>query len=37
MSPEGTISVFNTPGLGYLPRMERIESLTVRKQVFRAD
>ncbi len=36
VSPEGTISVFNTPGLGYLPRRERIEKLTVRKEVFRS-
>jgi len=34
VSPQGTIRVPTKPGLGWQPRRERIEKLTVRKQVF---
>jgi o-succinylbenzoate synthase len=32
VSPQGTISVANGPGIGFEPRIERIEKLTVRKE-----
>jgi len=32
VSRQGTISVLSEPGIGYLPRMDRIEKLTVRKE-----
>lgn len=35
VSPQGTIRVPTDPGLGWRPRRERIEKLTVRKEVFR--
>ncbi len=35
VSPQGTIHVPLTPGLGWRPRRERIEKLTVRKELFR--
>ena len=34
VSPHGTIRVPQRPGLGYLPNLERIEKLTVRKELF---
>jgi o-succinylbenzoate synthase len=33
VSSRGTIEVSNGPGIGYVPRMDRIEALTVRKEV----
>lgn len=36
VTPQGTIRVPTTPGLGYSPRSERIEKLTVRRQLLRA-
>jgi o-succinylbenzoate synthase len=35
VSPQGTIRVPDRPGIGYEPRLDRIESLTVRKEVLR--
>jgi O-succinylbenzoate synthase len=32
VSPQGTISVPHGPGIGFEPRLERIEKLTVRKE-----
>jgi L-alanine-DL-glutamate epimerase-like enolase superfamily enzyme len=32
VSPEGTIRVPTSPGIGFAPRRERIEKLTVRKE-----
>jgi o-succinylbenzoate synthase len=32
VSPEGTISVSNSPGIGYQPQIDRIENFTVRKE-----
>ncbi len=32
VSPQGTISVPNGPGIGFEPRLDRIEKLTVRKE-----
>jgi O-succinylbenzoate synthase len=34
VSPQGTIRVPQTPGLGYVPNLERIEKVTVRKETF---
>ncbi len=34
VSAQGTIRVPQTPGLGYAPNLERIESVTVRKESF---
>jgi O-succinylbenzoate synthase len=34
VTPQGTIRVPQTPGLGYSPNLERIEKLTVRKERF---
>ncbi|HEV2494805.1 MAG TPA: o-succinylbenzoate synthase [Terriglobia bacterium] len=34
VSPQGTIRVPQTPGLGFAPNLERIESVTVRKESF---
>jgi O-succinylbenzoate synthase len=34
VTPRGIISVPKTPGLGYLPDLERIEKVTVRKESF---
>ena len=34
VSAQGTICVPQRPGLGYLPHLERIEKLTVRKELF---
>ncbi len=34
VSPQGTIRVPRTPGLGYKPNLERIEKVTVRKESF---
>src|SRR6266852_461382 len=31
VSPQGTISVPNTPGIGFQPRLDRIDNLTTRK------
>jgi len=36
VSPRGTITVPNKPGLGYRVRRERVDSLTVRSETFRA-
>jgi len=36
VTPQGTIRVPQTPGLGYVPNLERIEKITVRKQEFRS-
>ncbi|MFQ5816772.1 MAG: o-succinylbenzoate synthase [Terriglobia bacterium] len=36
VTPQGTIRVPTSPGLGYRPRTDRIEKLTVRKQLLRA-
>ncbi|MFQ5927699.1 MAG: o-succinylbenzoate synthase [Terriglobia bacterium] len=36
VTPQGTIRVPTAPGLGYRPRTDRIEKLTVRKQLLRA-
>ncbi|HWZ97963.1 MAG TPA: o-succinylbenzoate synthase [Candidatus Dormibacteraeota bacterium] len=33
VSPRGTITVPNGPGIGFAPRLDRIEALTVRKEV----
>jgi O-succinylbenzoate synthase len=35
VTPQGTIRVPETPGLGYVPNLERIEKATVRKEEFR--
>jgi O-succinylbenzoate synthase len=35
VSPTGTIRVPAGPGIGYVPRVDRIESLTVRKEQLR--
>jgi O-succinylbenzoate synthase len=34
VTPQGTIRVPQTPGLGYAPNLDRIEKLTVRKERF---
>jgi o-succinylbenzoate synthase len=34
VTPQGTIRVPQTPGLGYAPNLERIEKATVRREVF---
>jgi O-succinylbenzoate synthase len=34
VSPQGTIRVPNSPGIGFKVRRERIEKLTVRKRAF---
>jgi O-succinylbenzoate synthase len=34
VTPQGTIQVPQTPGLGYTPNLERIEKATVRKEAF---
>ncbi|GAC1631433.1 MAG: o-succinylbenzoate synthase [Candidatus Acidiferrum sp.] len=34
VSKQGTISVPTAPGIGYQPRLDRIEALTVRKEAF---
>jgi O-succinylbenzoate synthase len=36
VSPQGTIRVPTAPGLGYSPRRDRIETLTVRQETWRA-
>ncbi len=36
VTPQGTIRVPTTPGLGYRPRCDLIEKLTVRKEIFRS-
>jgi o-succinylbenzoate synthase len=33
VTPQGTIRVSNGPGIGYVPRLDRIESLTHRREV----
>ena len=33
VTPQGTIRVPTAPGIGYAPRIDRIESLTKRKEV----
>jgi len=33
VSPQGTIRVPLAPGIGYAPRIDRIESLTKRREV----
>ena len=33
VTPEGTIRVPDSPGIGYTPRIERIEAITARKEV----
>jgi len=33
VTPQGTIQVPNGPGIGYVPRIERIEAITARKEV----
>jgi o-succinylbenzoate synthase len=33
VTPRGTIKVLEAPGIGYVPRVDRIESLTKRKEV----
>ena len=33
VTPQGTIRVPTSPGIGYTPRLERIEQLTVRREV----
>jgi len=35
VTPQGTIRVPSGPGIGYEPRRERIERLTVRREVLR--
>jgi O-succinylbenzoate synthase len=32
VSPQGTIRVPSGPGIGYQPRLDRIDKLTVRKE-----
>jgi O-succinylbenzoate synthase len=34
VSSQGTIRVPTSPGLGYSPRLDRIEKLTVRRETF---
>ncbi len=34
VTPQGTIRIPETPGLGYVPNLDRIEKATVRKQAF---
>jgi O-succinylbenzoate synthase len=36
VTPQGTIRVPRTPGLGYLPQLDRIDKATVRKEEFRS-
>jgi o-succinylbenzoate synthase len=36
VTPQGTIRVPQTPGLGYVPNLKRIEKATVRKEEFRS-
>lgn len=36
VTPQGTIRVPETPGLGYVPQLDRIEKTTVRKEEFRS-
>jgi o-succinylbenzoate synthase len=36
VTPQGTIRIPQTPGLGYVPNLERIEKATVRKDEFRS-
>jgi o-succinylbenzoate synthase len=33
VTPQGTIRVPDGPGIGYIPRLERIEALTARKEI----
>jgi len=33
VTPQGTIRVPSGPGIGYVPRLERIEKLTARKEI----
>ncbi|HXJ46107.1 MAG TPA: o-succinylbenzoate synthase, partial [Candidatus Dormibacteraeota bacterium] len=33
VSPRGTIAVPNAPGIGFTPRVDRIEALTVRREI----
>jgi len=34
VTPQGTIRVPQSPGLGYVANLERIEKVTVRKETF---
>jgi len=36
VTPQGTIRVPQTPGMGYVPNLKRIEKATVRKEEFRS-
>jgi O-succinylbenzoate synthase len=33
VTPQGTIRVPDGPGIGYMPRIERIETITARKEI----
>jgi hypothetical protein len=33
VTPQGTIRVPTLPGIGYVPRVDRIESVTKRREV----
>jgi hypothetical protein len=33
VTPQGTIRVPESPGIGYTPRIERIEAITARKEI----
>jgi len=35
VTPHGTIKVLDGPGIGYQPRLDRIEALTVRKEILK--
>ena len=37
VTPQGTIRVPSAPGIGYQPRLDRIESLTQRREVLLYD
>ena len=33
VTPQGTIEVLDAPGIGYTPRLDRIDKITVRREV----
>jgi O-succinylbenzoate synthase len=33
VTPQGTIRVPDSPGIGYTPRLDRIESISARKEI----
>ena len=35
VTPHGTIKVLDGPGIGYEPRLDRIEALTARKEILK--